>query len=234
MPDYSKYAKSEGPARKTLSGDKKPVIFLWLASVAIVLALLTYVFNQELYDRQVSGVVVTILYIVTVVFALFFLACYRTPRLARKLMGREAENVDLDPGASVVRERTSGVSWNAFRAESVVEAKALQSQRKLDRYSRRKIIQATREMELDVIEAKPAEETPGEESNVELPWAGDAYDEASKGRSVKPKDVLFFVVVILGISACVYGAVLIYTLLGLFPTIIFLTFSSGLSPRAAW
>lgn len=109
---------------------EKPKIFLVLAGLMLLVTMLTYVFEEQLYDISYNSEIFVLLLSGSLVLALFFLTCYRVPRLGLKLLGRESELGYKKPDVG-------GVSFNVFKGEDPAEGKILASARKKVRQTRR-------------------------------------------------------------------------------------------------
>ena len=109
---------------------EKPKVFLILAGVMLLVAMVSYVFEEELYDISNSTELFVLLISGSLTLALFFLTCYRVPRLGLKILGRESELGYKKPSSG-------GVSFNVFKTEDPAEEKMLASARKHTRQTRR-------------------------------------------------------------------------------------------------
>jgi len=114
-----------------------PKIFLVLSALMVVLSVLAYIFEDELFTLQFSSNSFIFALIILIFLALFFLYCYRNRRLAMIIMGRRAELGD-------VRVKTSGISYDVFSSPGAVEEKLQQSRRKKSRHTRKHLAQATK------------------------------------------------------------------------------------------
>lgn len=117
-------------------GPKRPKIFLYLAALMVVLAVAAYAFQGSLQGQGGSWTTFLFALILPVLMALFFLYCYRTPRLGLKLLGR---SIDL----AAHEEKEQGLSYNVFKGDSAVAEKLAQTRRKSARHLRKKLAKAT-------------------------------------------------------------------------------------------
>ena len=109
---------------------KKPKIFLVLSGLMLLVTIISYVFEEELYDLNHSSGLFVLLISGSLVLALFFLTCYRVPRLGLKILGRESELGYKKPSEG-------GVSFNVFKTIDTAEEKIQSSARKQTRQTRR-------------------------------------------------------------------------------------------------
>ena len=142
MSRFDKY-KKDGVIQKpdeTTSKEEvpRPKVFLVLAGVMMLIALLAYTFESELFAINYSydGFLITISF--TVLCALFFLMCYRIPRIGLKILGRSAE-------LPMAKEKEASVTYNVFKGEDMMEEKRLQSQRKMARHARKRFSKANQD-----------------------------------------------------------------------------------------
>lgn len=110
---------------------EKPKIFLILAGGMVLVTILTYTFENQLYDISRGSKLFVLLLSGSLGLALFFLTCYRIPRLGLKVLGREAE---LGYKKSVAK---GSVSFNVYKGENTAEEKIQASARKKVRHQRR-------------------------------------------------------------------------------------------------
>lgn len=115
---------------------QKPKVFLYLAALMILLAVVAYAMQGSLLGRAGSWTTFLFALVLPVLMALYFLYCYRVPRYGLKLLGRSIELGD--PG-----ERTQGLSYNVFKGESAIEEKLAQTRRKSARHLRKRLARAT-------------------------------------------------------------------------------------------
>jgi uncharacterized protein YacL len=114
-----------------------PKIFLVLSALMVILAVLAYVFEDELFTINFSSNSFIIALIIPIFLALFFLYCYRNKRLAMIMMGRRAE-------LGEVTLKTSGVTYDVFSSSGGVEEKLLQTRRKKSRQTRKQYAKETK------------------------------------------------------------------------------------------
>ena len=110
--------------------EEKPKLFLILAGIMLLTALLSYIFEEELYDINHSVQLFVLLITGSLAFALFFLTCYRVPSLGRKFLGQES-------GLDAAKKTTSMAVFNPFKSENPVEEKIQASARKKTRHTRK-------------------------------------------------------------------------------------------------
>ena len=110
--------------------EPKPTIFIVLAGLMLLVAVLSYIFEENLYDINHSVQLFVLLITGSLVLALFFLTCYRIPRLGRKFLGQES-------GLDAPKKTTSFSAYNVFKSENPVEEKIQSSVRKKTRQTRR-------------------------------------------------------------------------------------------------
>lgn len=118
------------PEQTPKEQEDNPVVFLILAGVMLLVALLSYIFEEALYDINHSTQLFVLLILGSLAFALFFLTCYRVPRLGRKFLGKES---GLEPKKSLFGD----VTYNVFKSDNPAEEIALASRRKKVRQTRR-------------------------------------------------------------------------------------------------
>jgi hypothetical protein len=109
---------------------EKPKVFVVLAGLMLVVTMVSYAFEEELYDIAQSPELFVLLISGSLVLALFFLTCYRVPRLGYRILGRESE-------LGYKKPIKGGVSFNVFKSEDPSEVKILASARKEVRHRRR-------------------------------------------------------------------------------------------------
>ena len=132
----------KAPTKETRPG--KPKIFLALAALMMVVAVLAYVFEDWLYSvrplspystNQTNTYFIGIL-IFSVIFALFFMFCYQNRRFGNRLLGREV----TPPRAERASEGT--VTYNVFYDTTPSSVKYHHRRRKLARHERHKYAKA--------------------------------------------------------------------------------------------
>ncbi|MCH8861354.1 MAG: hypothetical protein IID51_02445 [Proteobacteria bacterium] len=115
---------------------EKPKIFLYLAALMILLAVVAYAMQGSILGRAGSWTTFLFALVLPVLMALYFLYCYRVPRYGLKLLGR---GIELgDPG-----EKPQGLSYNVFKSESAGDEKLAQTRRKSARHLRKRLARAT-------------------------------------------------------------------------------------------
>ena len=130
--------KQEGPG--------KPKIFLLLAAIFVVGAILGYIYEEELFIHRpyrelvfhdVNVYFIGIL-IISLVGAFFCLFCFLNPRYGNKILGRQ------DPKASLPREKIGTVTYSVFADTTAKSVKAQHRARKTARHARHKYAKATK------------------------------------------------------------------------------------------
>lgn len=129
---YLRNGDKQGPIEKTPEKPWQSQIFLITSFIFIVLAVLTYVFEDSLLWMNASGTTFMFLIGFFVLAALFFLSAYRMPKLGMWLLGRSLE-INDDPEAKV-----KGTKFDIFTSEGGMEFKSHQSKVKQARHARRK------------------------------------------------------------------------------------------------
>ena len=128
MPEKPKY--EEPP--------KGPKIFLYLAALMMVLAVLAYAYEEWLFDLYRSAATFVYAITLSVLLGLLFLYCYRVPKLGHKLLGRRLEG-DRDPQSKV-----PSVTYNIFKAETGADVALRHHKRKTARHLRRRLAREAR------------------------------------------------------------------------------------------
>ncbi len=117
--------------------------FLIASGIAAVLAMVVYLFEEDITAgaQNDTGITFAFLLIALVLLAMFFMLCYRVPRIGNRLMGYDK----LTGRKKTVK---SDVQFTAgFKSETAVDAKRMNTKRKQARHSRRKLAAITREMQ---------------------------------------------------------------------------------------
>lgn len=120
--------------------------FLLASGAAAVTAMVVYIFEDDITAGAAggagdSGITFAFLLIVLVLLAMFFMLCYRVPRIGARLMG-------YDKLTGEKKNTNSDVQFTAgFKSETAVDTKRLNTKRKQARHSRRKLAAITREMQ---------------------------------------------------------------------------------------
>jgi len=145
--------KAEGPACSTDEGERdiyhpdavheRLTVFLVLAAVMMLLTILAYVFEEELFDLTYSHEAFIVSITMGVLLALFFLLCYRVPRIGLRLLGR---GVELGQPRD---DNDSSSTFNVYKSESGTEEKLHHSRRKQSRHLRRKLARNTPDNKLE-------------------------------------------------------------------------------------
>jgi len=132
-------------------GDNRPKtghpVFLLLAGLSVAGLLAAYNYEDALvssfsgsYGASSGSLVFVVSLILLVLLTLFFVLCYRTPRLSDKVLGR---------GTIIPDDETSGFKYSGggFNPASGADEKKLNSQRKSARALRKQL--AAKQRELD-------------------------------------------------------------------------------------
>lgn len=117
--------------------------FLLASGSAAVLAMVVYFLEDEITAgaQNDSGITFAFLLIALVLLSMFFMLCYRVPRIGNRLMGYDK----LTGRKKTVK---SDVQYTAgFKSDTAVDAKRMNTKRKQARHSRRKLAAITREMQ---------------------------------------------------------------------------------------
>ena len=118
---------------------KGPRVFLYLAALMMVLAVLSYVFENWLFDLYYSDSTFVYAITISVLLGLFFLYCYRMPRIGYKLLGRRLEG-ERDP-----KSKVPAVTYDIFKDEMGSDMALRHHQRKEARHLRRRLAREQRE-----------------------------------------------------------------------------------------
>ncbi len=110
-----------------------PRVFLYLAALMMVLAVLSYVFENWLFDLYYSASTFVYAITISVLLGLFFLYCYRLPRIGYKLLGRRLE-AERDPQSKV-----PAVTYDIFKDEMGSDVALRHHKRKTARHLRRRL-----------------------------------------------------------------------------------------------
>lgn len=145
--------------------------FLLASGAAAVTAMVVYLFEDDITSGAPgdTGITFAFLLIALVLLAMFFMLCYRVPRIGARLMGYHKLTGDEKTAKSDV-QFTAG-----FKSETAVDTKRLNTKRKQARHSRRKLAAITREMQQEKSEKaelsseKPEFSSENGESNAEKP-----------------------------------------------------------------
>lgn len=132
--------------------------FLVASAIAAVLTVVVFLYEDEIVSASAGdGALVYVFLIVALVFATMgLLLCYRVPRVGNRLLGYT--RLAADPSKQT-REVKSDVQYSAgFKSDGAVEAKQLNSKRKMARHSRKRLAAITREMQKD--RAAQSEQSP--------------------------------------------------------------------------
>ncbi len=132
---------------------KGPIVFLILSSLMMVLAVLSYVFEDVLFDFRNSSDTFVYAITIAVMLALFFLYCYRVPRIGLWILGRSIEIEREADKSGKVRSAT----YDIFHVETATEEKMQHRRRKQSRHLRRRLAREAREAK-EAGEAEAAKE----------------------------------------------------------------------------
>lgn len=123
----------------------KPLVFLLLAAIFVGLAILGYVYEDELYIhrpyRDITFHTVNVYFIGILIFSLigafFCLFAYLNPRVGNKILGRGEARPES------IREKAGTVTYNVFHDTTTSSVKARHRARKAARHARHKYAKAT-------------------------------------------------------------------------------------------
>ena len=110
-----------------------PRVFLFLAAFMMVMAVLSYAFEDWLFDLYYSPSTFVYAITISVLLALFFLYCYRVPRIGYKLLGRRLE-AERD-----LQSKAPSVTYDIFKDEMPSDAAMRHHKRKTSRHLRRRL-----------------------------------------------------------------------------------------------
>lgn len=117
---------------------KGPKIFLYLAALMMILAVLSYAFENWLFDLYYSASTFVYAITISVLLGLFFLYCYRMPRIGYKLLGRRLEG-ERDP-----KSKVPAVTYDIFKDEMASDIALRHHKRMEARHLRRRLARETR------------------------------------------------------------------------------------------
>ena len=118
--------------------ERRPRVFLYLAAAMVLLAILAYLFEEALYDLTLRDATFVYVLVFAVIGALFFLMCYRFPKLGLPLLGKSVYVADDADG-----ER-GDYHWSlGFKQETATDFKRASSRRKLARHARKEAARNT-------------------------------------------------------------------------------------------
>ena len=135
-------------------------VFLVAAAISIGLALGAYLFEEEIVAGTGGGQLsFAFLLVFLVLVAMGLVMCFRNPRLGNRLLGYDVVLRKPNKGAKSDLQFSAG-----FKAETGADKKRMNSKRKQARYNRRKLAQATRDMQQEqaseAAASTPAANTP--------------------------------------------------------------------------
>ncbi|WP_262695606.1 hypothetical protein [Kordiimonas aquimaris] len=120
--------------------NKPRIGFLITAAILSALSLGVYFYEADIVSDN-SALAYSLLLITLVLAAMFFMLCYRVPRIGNRLLGYHKMVDEPDKSGK------SDVQFSAgFKQETAADKKRMNTQRKQARYSRRKLAAITREM----------------------------------------------------------------------------------------
>jgi hypothetical protein len=130
--------KEEGPG--------KPLVFLFLAAIFVIGAIMGYVYEDELYInrpyREIAYHDINVYFIGILLISLggafFCLFAYLNPRVGNRILGRQ----EVKPQA--LREKTGTVTYSVFADTTAKSVKAHHRARKTARHARHKYAKATK------------------------------------------------------------------------------------------
>ena len=112
---------------------KRPKIFLYLAALMMILEVLSYAFENWLFDLYYSASTFVYAITISVLLGLFFLYCYRMPRIGYKLLGRRLEG-ERDP-----KSKVPAVTYDIFKDEMGSDVALRHHRRKTARHLRHRL-----------------------------------------------------------------------------------------------
>ena len=117
--------------------------FLVAAAVSALLAVLAYIFEEEIVGPTgEGGITYALLLVVLVLVTMTLVVCYRVPRFGNRLLGYHKLNANPKMTAK------SDVQYSAgFKSDTAVDTKRINSKRKQSRHSRKHYAAVTREMQ---------------------------------------------------------------------------------------
>ncbi len=117
--------------------------FLIAASLTSFAAVAAYIYEEAIVSLSGSTVFAIVLAIL-VLLAMFFVLCFRVPRIGNKLLG-----FDVILTAPKQKEKASLQYTGSFNIETGAETKRMNTKRKQARHSRRKFAEVTRKMQAE-------------------------------------------------------------------------------------
>lgn len=133
----------------------KPRIgFLVAAAVAALLAVTAYIYEDEIVGSgpDSAGITYAFLLVSLVLVSMFFVLCYRSPKIGGRLLGYDRLS------GKPTKKIKADVQYSAgFKLPTGADTKRQNSQRKQVRASRKKLAAVTREMQKQHTD-EPAEE----------------------------------------------------------------------------
>jgi len=122
------------------SENKHPKIFLFLSALMVLIAVLTFVFEEELFEVYYQDITFLVVLTGSITAALFFLYAYRFPRIGLPLLGRSIELDERTPP-----KKSVGIEYGNL-SPSATDHKRAMTRAKSARRLRKQAVRATREM----------------------------------------------------------------------------------------
>lgn len=121
--------------------NKPRIGFLLTAGVLAVMAVGVYMYEADIVASN-SVFTYALLLISLVLAAMFFMLCYRVPRIGNRVLGYHKMVDEPDRAGKSDMQFSAG-----FKQETAADKKRMNTKRKQARYSRRKLAAVTREMQ---------------------------------------------------------------------------------------
>lgn len=143
---------SDSQEQRKVHRPKKNPLFLVAALVCIIGVILTYTYEFELstmyFNREVHFAV-SVLELLFVVMTLYFMRCYLSPKLGKKLTGLDLIDEATGDIAQVYKDYTPEARFytRVFKVQSGKDEKIINSSRKKVRSTRKHYAAVTREMQ---------------------------------------------------------------------------------------
>ncbi len=118
------------------SARPKLKIFLYLAGFSLMGVVAAYLYEDELYGLYNSHVSFIFALVIPLFFALFFMTCYRVPKLGLTLLGY---GVDVPERVEKIHTPT----YDIFKSETPTEVKLAATKRKRARHLRKETARNT-------------------------------------------------------------------------------------------
>jgi hypothetical protein len=114
-------------------------MFLIAAGLMLVVALLSFVFQDKLMEANDSAADFLYPLVFGVLFALFFMMAYRSKKMSLTLLGRGVELQEKPD------DNNTAPSYNMFKSESATDVKLQQTRRKKTRHLRKQFARQEKE-----------------------------------------------------------------------------------------